>query len=171
MRNSSTCLIVILMMMSTAAARAESTASDLERIEAETLLLKARQKKIEVEAQIAAKENEIASKRATQVMYARTASSMDPVVRSIEGIGKSIYATLQFENGGLVDVKAGDRLQNGMRVVSVQANEVIVETAKRQRIRLLTSAGGAHSYGSGYAGATPPLPPLSPAQGIRGVMP
>ena len=99
-----------------------------------------------------------------------------PPVRQLAGdLGLAVNtvarAYRELEQAGLVDVKAGDRLQNGMRVVSVQANEVIVETAKRQRIRLLTSAGGAHSYGSGYAGATPPLPPLSPAQGIRGVMP
>ena len=79
-----------------------------------------------------------------------------------------MYATLQFDNGALVDVKAGDRLQNGMKVISVQANEVIVETPNKQRIRLMTSAGGAPSYSPGYSGTTPSLPTMSPSQAFKG---
>lgn len=152
------------------AALADSTADRLTRIEAETLVLKAREKQLAVQAQIAAKEAEIASKQAESNHLARIASAGDPVIRSVEGIGRTVYATLQLDNGSTVDAKVGDILPNGMKVVAINPNEVIVETPKRKRIRLSTGTAAARPYTAAYTGgamAYPSLPlPAPSAQGF-----
>src|SRR4051794_31852107 len=123
-------------LISCAAALAESTSEALTRIEAETLLLKAREKQLEVQANIVNKENEIASKQGTNNLIANSAVPGDPMVRSVEGLGKAMFATLQLHDGGMIDVQRGDRLPNGMQVISIAPSEVIVQTAAKKRLRL-----------------------------------
>lgn len=166
MRNKSTPLFAALCIAFPAVACADSTSDSLTRIEAETLLLKAREKQLAVQAQIVAKQTEIASRQAENYRLARTASAGDPVIRSVEGIGRNMVATLQLDNGSTVDARVGDVLPNGMRVASVSVNEVIVETQKNKRIRLSTGSAAAASYAAGNPSvsmALPPLPPMPPA--------
>jgi len=154
-------------LLFSAVAQAESTAEDLAKIEAETLVLKARQKQLEVQAQIIAKRGEIASKQAEADHLIRNPSSGDPQVRSVEGIGKNIYTTLELGNGNLVDVKPGDRLPNGMKVISIRANEVIVEADKKRLIRLSSAISAATPFSRNYQSTAIGLPPLPPMMQFR----
>ncbi len=137
-----------------------STAEELSKIEAETAVLKARARKVEVQAQITAKQAEIVTKQADMKRVTQAPSVGDPVVQAVEGVGDSVYATLQFPNGRQVEVKAGDTLTNGSTVVSVRANEVIVQSSSKRRVRL---ANGAHAMPapSPFASGGMPVPPLS----------
>jgi type IV pilus biogenesis protein PilP len=119
----------------------KSAAERLTQIEAETLVLKAREKQIDAQASILTKQNDIAMKRALNDQLTNKATTGDPIVRSIEGIGRAIYATLQLNNGSMVEARAGDVLPNGMKVVSVRPNEVIVMSRNKRRIRLAGAAG------------------------------
>jgi type IV pilus biogenesis protein PilP len=148
----------------------DRSASDrLTQIEAETLLLKAREKQIDVQASIITKQNEIVLKQALNDQLTHKAVGGDPLVRSIEGIGKSLYATLQLSNGNLIEAKVGDVLPNGMKVVSIRPNEVTVQSGNKQRTRL----GGAHpapvhgDFNPNYPGPGLDLPPL-PVAAQRG---
>lgn len=161
--------IVALCIMLPLYALADTTSENLTKIEAETLLLKAREKQLSVQAQIAAKRAEIASKQAETNRLARIGTYGDPVIRSVEGIGPVTYATLQMENGSTVEAKTGDILPNGMKVVSVNQNEVIVETQKKKRVRLSTGTVAAQHYGAAAGGAgagLPPLPVMPPSAGV-----
>jgi hypothetical protein len=146
------------------ACAADSTAESLTRIEAETAVLKARARKIEVQAQIASKQAEIAK-------LTVPAMAGDPTVRSVEGVGSRVYATLQLENGSPMDVRMGDVLPNGMKVESIGPNEVIVRKTNKRRYRLATTPVAPPVGGMT---ALPPLPapaaaaalPLPPGKGM-----
>jgi type IV pilus biogenesis protein PilP len=125
----------------------KSAADRLTQIEAETLVLKAREKQIDAQAAILTKQNEIAMKRALNDQLSNKTSSGDPVVRSIEGIGRAIYATLQLNNGSMIEARAGDVLPNGMKVVSVRPNEVVVLSRNKRRIRLAGTSGADSNWG------------------------
>lgn len=172
MQNKLTSMLLLSCLTVSTPAFAESTADNLSKIEAETLLLKAREKQLEVQSQIVTKQNEIATKRAT-AEYLEHITSMamtgDPVIHGTERIGKSVYATLQLSNGSFIDVTVGNMLPNGMRVLSIQPNEVIVQTRKKQRVRLGAGYYPPATYGVGMsngAAGMPPLPPLLPTGGI-----
>jgi type IV pilus biogenesis protein PilP len=146
-------------------AMAESTVDSLSKIEAETLVLKAREKQLSVRAQIVSKQGEIAAKQVENTRLAHTASAGDPLVMSIEGVGATIYATLQLDNGATIDAKAGDVLPNGMKILSVTLNEVIAEAPKKRRVRLATNAG---VVSGNYATAPMAFPPLPMPQARGG---
>lgn len=140
----------------------KSASERLTQIEAETLLLKAREKQIDVQASIITKQNEIILKQALNDQLTNKAVAGDPLVRSIEGIGKAMYATLQLHNGNLIDAKAGDVLPNGMKVVSIRPNEVIVQSANKRRTRLggASPAPVAGEFNPNYPSPGLSLPPL-----------
>lgn len=162
MRNKLKPAVAALCILLPAAALADSTADRLTRIEAETLVLKAREKQLAVQAQIAAKQAEIATRQAENYRLARIASVNDPVIQAVEGIGDTVYATLQLDNGSTVEAKVGDVLPNGMRVLAINPNEVIVETQKKKRVRLGTGTHAAAHYGptSMSVSGLPPLPAI-----------
>jgi type IV pilus biogenesis protein PilP len=142
------------------AALAESASEQLTRIEAETLLLKAREKQLDVQASIMARQNEIASRKQVNEQLTQNAVVGNPVIRSIEGIGRTMYATLQLADGSLVEAKVGDVLSNGMKIASISANEVIVESGKKHRVRLAAAVPMqvAPAAAPVYANAGLPLP-------------
>ena len=117
-------------------AAAQSTAASLTRIEAETLLLRAREKQLEVQASIIAKQNDIAAKQAMGVAISQPPVVGQPVVRAIEGLGKTLYATLELSDGSMLDVQNGSVLPNGMRVVAVEPNAVLAQAPGKKRVRL-----------------------------------
>ena len=128
----------------------------LTRIEADTMVLRARDRQLGVQAAIISKQADIILKQGESDREQRGPKVEvvgNPVVQSIEGVGPVLYATLELESGATVEVQAGDLLANGMRVVSVRLNAVVVETSKKQRLVL--------------AAARPPLAinPLYPAAG------
>jgi type IV pilus biogenesis protein PilP len=145
----------------TGAAHAESASDTLTRIEAETLILKAREKQLDVQASILAKQNEIAVKQVVHDQISQPSVAGDPLVRAVEGIGKKMFATLQMSNGTLIDAQVGDTLSNGMRIVFIRQNEVIVEAGKRKRVRL-SSYANATPFNPSYPNAGVSLPPALP---------
>jgi type IV pilus biogenesis protein PilP len=118
-----------------AGANAESAAEQLTRIESETALLKARERKLEVQAQIAGREAEIAARRADIHRSVQPWTSSDPLLRGIDGVGEKLFATLEMPNRGLVEVRRGDTLSDGSRVSAIRPGEVIIESGKR-RVKL-----------------------------------
>lgn len=148
---------------------AESASDNLTRIEAETLVLKARERQLDVQSKIIAKQNEIAAKQADTDRLTQAAVVGNPMIRSVEGIGRTMYATLQLDNGNIVDVQAGDVLSNGMKVVSIKPNEVIAETEKKRRIRLATISHTPATFNPNFPGPGLALPPLLPPAPPRGV--
>ncbi|RSZ61089.1 type IV pilus biogenesis protein PilP [Massilia atriviolacea] len=140
-----------------AAAPGGASASDaLTRIESETLVLKARERQLAVKAAIAQRQNEIAGRQDEGARLGSAAPGSSPVVQSLEGIGQHQYATLRFESGAVAEVRAGDVLAGGLRVLSVESNGVIVETARKKRMRL-------HMAGNAQAPFNPAPAPLPPA--------
>lgn len=168
MSNKTKHFLVLSCLALCATAWAESTADNLSRIEAETLILKAQEKQIQVRAQIADRESEIVSKQIASGHASRFAEA--PVVRGVEGIGNNLYASLYLENGSSVDVRSGETLSNGMKIVSIRANEVIVENRNKRRMRLApavpvapaTAVSAASPAYPVYPGEMVGLPPMAP---------
>ncbi len=147
-----------------AGARAESTSDSLTRIEAETLVLKAREKQLEVQANIVGKQNEIAAKQSITSAITQTTVVGDPVIRAIEGIGSRMFATLQLSDGSIVDVQQGDTLATGMKIVSIGPREVVAQSKNNQRVRLATYNQVNNGFNPSFPG-----PGLSlPAPQLRG---
>jgi type IV pilus biogenesis protein PilP len=161
MRNNLKYLVLLAGFACLDATSAETASEKLTKIETETLLLKAREKQLDVKASIIAKQNEIVTKQQQGEKLTQTAVVGDPMIRSIEGIGKKMYATLQLANGNVVDAQIGDSLPNGMVVLSIKANEVIVENSKKHRVRLAPVPRAAPDYNAAYQiGSTAAMPPL-----------
>jgi type IV pilus biogenesis protein PilP len=149
---------------------ASSTADTLGRIESQTLLLKAQERQLAVRLQIAQQQNDIGARQADLSRLAQPARASDPGVLAVERVGASTVATLLFDNGSTAEVSSGDALPNGMTVLSVRHNEVLVHNSKKQRVRLaavsLPAPAGLAVAGAPPAGARMPLmlPPLNAAQ-------
>lgn len=166
MRNKLKCCALLLGIGWASLSAAETVSDSLTRIESETLILKAREKQLEAQSNILARQSEIAVKQAVSDILSQSAVAGNPLIRSIEGIGRALHATLQLSNGALVEVQAGDVLSNGMRIVSIRPNEVIAETAKKQRVRLVagyTPPSGANTpYPGAYPASGQAAPPMLP---------
>jgi type IV pilus biogenesis protein PilP len=166
MRNDAKWILALFAATLAGLAAAESTSDALTRIEAETVLLKAREKQLEVQSNILGRQNEIALRQGAGNALPHMPTGGEPVVLGIEGLGAAIHATLELNDGSLLDVEAGDVLPNGMRVVSIRASAVVVRTRAGKNIRLAGAGTGRTNY-VGEGSALMPLPPFSPA-GLRG---
>ena len=141
-------------------AQPSATAQALTRLEEESLLLKARLKALETEAQIAQRNAEL-------TRLAASGERSGFVVRAVEGIGKSLYATLWSRDQGEVEVKVGDALPNGMRIVAVRPGEVLAQLPHSRKPVALPMAIDALPAPAGeqsYAGA-----PTAGGAGISGI--
>lgn len=136
---------------SVGAARAESTSESLTRIEAETMVLKAREKQLEVQASIVGRQNEIAAKQTMTAALSQTEVVGDPVIRAIEGIGGRMYATLQMSDGSTIDVQQGDTLPGGIKIVSIGPREVVAQSGSR-RMRLASYAPSLSGFNPNFPG-------------------
>ncbi|GGZ01520.1 type IV pilus biogenesis protein PilP [Pseudoduganella plicata] len=168
MRNDSPIKMALagLLAVTAGAALAQTTAASLTRIEAETLLLKAREKQLEVQSSIIAKQNEIAAKQAMGVAISQPPVVGQPVVRAIEGLGKTLYATLEMSDGSQIDVQAGTVLPNGMRIVAVEPNAVLAQAPGKKRVRLAGFTQNSTEFNPNY-----PSPGLAlPMPASRGVV-
>ena len=134
-------LLGACLALQAAQVRAETTGQSLTRIEAETMILKARERQLEVQASIVGKQNEIAAKQTMTTALAQVEVVGDPVIRAIEGIGGRMYATLQLNDGSMVDVQQGDMLAGGLTIVSIGPRQVLARVGKRS-IRLASMASG-----------------------------
>ncbi|MBP0597296.1 type IV pilus biogenesis protein PilP [Herbaspirillum sp. LeCh32-8] len=130
---------------------AETTSESLTRIEAETMVLKAREKQLEIQASIVGRQNEIAAKQSLTAAMNQAEVVGDPVVRAIEGIGGRMYATLQMSDGSIVDVQQGDTLPGGMKIVAIGQREVVAQSNGR-RLRLSAYAPPANGFNPNFPG-------------------
>ncbi|WP_136416902.1 type IV pilus biogenesis protein PilP [Herbaspirillum sp. ST 5-3] len=162
MRNNLKALILICGAAIGGHALAESASESLTRIEAETLILKAREKQLDIQARIIARQNEIAARQTDTTRMSQVTPASNPVIQSVEEIGGTPYATLQLDNGTLVDVKVGDELPNGMKIVSIGLNDVVVKTSKKRRIHLATAAQTATVFNPNLPRPGIGLPSLTP---------
>lgn len=160
MRNNIKYILAFLCMGIAGAAFADSTADSLTKIEEETLLLKARENQLDIKAQIAAKEAEIAARR-SEAGVTLPDGEDEPTVQSIEGIGRQLFATLQLHNGRLLDVTSGDVLPNGTEVLSIHTNEVIVRTRRGRHVHLATGAPRTTVYPQGMHQPPASYPPAA----------
>jgi len=155
--------LACLLALCAAPVLAQTTAASLTRIEAETLLLKARE---EVQSSIIAKQNEIAAKQAMGVAISQPPVVGQPVVRAIEGLGKTLYATLEMADGSMLDVQTGSVLPNGMRILAVESNAVLAQAPGRKRVRLAGFTQNSTEFNPNY-----PSPGLAlPMPAARGVV-
>ncbi|WP_034300961.1 type IV pilus biogenesis protein PilP [Herbaspirillum sp. RV1423] len=162
MRNKLVIPFAVLAALYGNGAYAESTSDSLTRIEAETLVLKAREKQLEVQANIVGKQNEIAAKQSLTAAITQTTVVGDPVIRAIEGISGRMYATLQLSDGSVVDVQQGDTLASGMKIVSIGPREVVAQSKNNQRVRLATYAQVNSGFNPNFpsSGLSLPVPQL-----------
>lgn len=139
-----------------------NAAEALTRIESETLVLKARERQLAVQVAILQRQNEIAGRQDEGGRLSSSPVSGNPVVQSLEGIGRHQFATLLFESGAVVEVRVGDVLADGMRVTAIEPNGVIVETAHKKRMRLHLMGGAVVRAQTAPPPAPVSLPPLFP---------
>jgi type IV pilus biogenesis protein PilP len=171
MGNDRKCILALFALTFSGLAFAESTSDALTRIEAETMLLKAREKQLDVQANILSKQNEIALKQGIATTLPQISTGADPVLRGIEGLGTALYATLET-GSGVFEVQRGEVLPNGMRVVAIAMNGVTLRDAAGRNVHLAVTGqnsapGPANAGAAQGAGALPPLPLFAPAM-IRG---
>ena len=156
MPNKSLWCAVLVPLLGCAHAYADPTAEKLSRIEGETLLLKARERQLDVQGSILMKQNQIAAIQASTTALTHAPGAGDPQVRSVEGVGRAVFATLQLGDGAVIEVQPGDMLAKGMQVVSIAPGNVIVRKGK-QRVRL--------------AQAAPPQAPSAPVPPMAAAIP
>lgn len=169
MRNELVLIIAFSSMFICAPGFAESTSDTLGRIEAETMVLKARERQLEVQAKVLARQQEIAAKQAEHERKPQPSISGNPLVHSIEGLGDALFATLQLSGGALIEVRAGDMLDNGMKVVTIRPNEVLVQTRNKQVVRLGMLAQVQSMPDTAYSGSGAKLPSPPPMFDSRGM--
>jgi len=166
MRNKLALPLLAVLATTGAAAQAQSTADSLTRMEAETLLLKAREKQLEVQASIVAKQADIASRQSLATAAPPPPVAGDPVIRAIEGVGGKLYATLQLSDGSVIDVQPGDVLPGGLTIVSITSREVVARAKDKPKIRLGSYAQLNTGFNPAFPGAGLALPlPSAPARG------
>lgn len=158
MRNKFALLLAATTALYATGAGAESTSDILSRIEAETLVLKAREKQLEIQSNIVSKQNEIAVKQSMTTAITQPVVVGDPVIRAIEGMGGKMYATLQLSDGSVVDVQQGDVLSSGMKIVAISAREVVALSKDSRRVRLGSYAQQNNGFNPGFPGAGLSLP-------------
>lgn len=166
MQNNAKYLMILATLLFSGVAFADPTSDSLTQIEAETLLLKAREKQLDVQASIISKQNEIAARQNVSTRLTQPPVVGDPIVQAIEGLGKSMFATLQLSDGNIVDVQAGDTLSNGMRVLSIKSSEVVVQASDKRRIRLAAQTSRSMAFNPSYP--TPALGLPLPMAGPKG---
>lgn len=148
-------LIVGAALCIASAAKAGSTADDLAQIEAQHAVLKARLRLLETRAQMAARQADIER-------YAPVEDKSAPTVGGIEGVNGKLQATVVMDNGHVSEVVQGDQLPNGMRVVSIRPDGVVVQRADKKQVRLKPVADAGREAGF-PAEVNVPLPPTLPS--------
>ena len=89
------------------------------------------------------------------------ASTSELQVVWIEGVGTQKYAQLISENGNRMEVRQGDKLPNGAKVVQIAPNEVVIEDASKRK-RMLSFAPASASATAGVSAVTPGMPSAMP---------
>jgi type IV pilus biogenesis protein PilP len=130
---------------------AAATVAALTRLEGETVVLKAELKKLETQTQIA--------QRAAELNRLNGGGAPDDVrVRAVEGLGGKLFATLESRSAGEFEVKVGDTLPNGMRIVAIKPNAVVAQLRSGARVQLPMVVSWDASLPDTTTAGFPPLP-------------
>jgi type IV pilus biogenesis protein PilP len=148
------CVLGFLAVLAGIDAHAETTAAELLRLGEETAVLKARAKLLEAQRQVSSMQSQPGRATADAPVFTPGL----PSVQSIEGIGGALYATLQPEQGGTLDVKAGDMVGKNLKIIDVKPREVIVQSGKNPPVSLRVNS----AVGVADAASPPPKPPAVP---------
>ncbi|HEY4350796.1 MAG TPA: type IV pilus biogenesis protein PilP [Paraburkholderia sp.] len=139
-----------------------NAADELMHLQEQTLLLKAQLKKLDAQAQVAERTAALSRLGAGSDSIDNGRGALRVV--AIEGLGRRFSATLQTVDGQQFEVAAGDQLPNGIRIVSVAANEVLARSDSGRTLHLMpVLSRGAAPYGPAQAAGVPGLPSGYPA--------
>ncbi|HTH58530.1 MAG TPA: type IV pilus biogenesis protein PilP [Paraburkholderia sp.] len=134
---------------------AMAAANQLMRLQEDTVVLNAQLKKLDAQAQVAARE-------AALNQVSRTVANTEVSVIATQSLGRETSATVRTVDGGELDVHAGDTLPDGMRVVSIRPGAMVVQGVGGQRSTLLVTSVRDASRMAASAdplhGGTPPIP-------------
>lgn len=138
-------------------AAAMAAATELMRLQEDTVVLKAELKKLDAQAQVAEREDALHR-------MGRTQTYDEITLVATQSLGKTMSATVLTSDGGELDVRSGDTLPNGARVKSIRSGAMVLEadggrrttltvSSHRQSMRITAAAGGPN-------GGVPPFPTL-----------
>ncbi|MEJ0003019.1 MAG: type IV pilus biogenesis protein PilP [Pararobbsia sp.] len=113
-------------------ATAVQAANELMRLQEDTLLLKAELKKLDAQAQVAEREQAL-HRMGNTVTYGEMS------LLATQSLGRTMSATLSSGDGAELDVRTGDTLPDGMRVVRISSGSLVLEGADGHRTTLNVS--------------------------------
>ena len=110
---------------------AQHTAGELERLQAEAIITKAKLNLAEIEEQLRQKQG-LSGDELGRVSV--------PAVRAVYGVDKELYATLVYNNGATVTAKLGDVVPGGYTVSKITVEAVELKKGQ-QRVRAVFNGG------------------------------
>lgn len=126
-----------------------AVAAQLEQLQTEVMLLKARTARAQAQAEL---------DNASGVASSGTAGGM-PAVKAIFGRGQALSATLLLGNGATIDAQVGDNLPGGYRVSRIGAGSVtFIKGGREIKTGLAVGGTGLPAMQSGPLMLAPPLP-------------
>jgi hypothetical protein len=129
---------------------------ELMSLQEDTLILKAQLKKLEVQT-------DVAQRQETLGRMGRSSSNDEVSVVATQSLGNTMIATLNTNDGSEFDVRPGDVLPNGMRVVSIRPGVVVLDSHDRRTTLTVSSTRSREpgmAAGNGMSGGVPPIPTL-----------
>ena len=142
-------------------AAAMKAANELMQLQEQTMLLKAQLKKLDAEAQVAEREQALHRMGDTE-----SNAGADVSLLGTQSLGKTTTATVETSDGAELDVRAGETLPNGMRVMSIRSAAMVVIAPDGRRMTISISSPlqqRSRSFaanGAGNGGGVPPIPTL-----------
>lgn len=112
---------------------AAAAAGELMRLQEDTVVLKAELKKLDAQAEVAEREDAI-KRRGHRAIESNVS------LIATQSLGKTMFASVATSDGGELDVRTGDTLPNGMRVVSIRSGAIVVEASDGHRLTLTVAA-------------------------------
>lgn len=139
----------------------QETADELTHLHDRTVVLEAQLKELDAQAKVAG--------RMAALDTLRGVSSHEARLVSVERVGATRLATILLRDGSEFEVAPGEQLPDGARVVSIDADGVVVQPqgGKPSRLRVVSmhsrtteaAMNGIQTF-SRNAADVPPLPPL-----------
>lgn len=140
----------------TASPAALAAANQLMSLQEDTVILKAQLKKLEAQADVAARQDALG-----RMGHAVNADQLGIV--ATQSLGKTMMATIDVNDGSELDVHAGDQLPNGIRIVSIRPGVVVVDSNGRRSTLTVSSPRQRESRMvavNGTSSGVPPIPTL-----------
>lgn len=152
---------LIPLMVAAAFAQAEGTVGDLSRIQSETLILKAKVGRATAQSELDAKSR-----------VGQASDDVDaPVVKSVYGVGRKLFANFLYSNGVAMDAKLGDTILGGYKVVTLTVDKVELAKGKRRFVVGFSATAPTPapqtSQQNGAAFGQPYMPPIAPPPAIK----